>query len=221
MPPSSRACGPSRIAVEAVLLDSAGRAAPVIGRGAEQQGGAGRRVELVAVVHLDDLDVPVGPEPPRRLLDQRAQQIDAERGVGGLQRRRSSPPPRRSRDDARASRPVVPITIGVPAATAASRWAWSASGAVKSTSTSLLAASAPASSPRSTPPAERRPRRLERASAIARPIRPLAPRIPIAGHRRFMGEARARNRKRNRPQRRCVGARTTSSGECQWPMKKK
>ena len=29
---------------------------------AEQQRGAGRRVDLVAVMHLEDLDVPVGPE---------------------------------------------------------------------------------------------------------------------------------------------------------------
>src|SRR5205085_5979633 len=33
------------------------------------------------MVHLHDLDVPVGSEARRRLLDQVAQQVDAERGV--------------------------------------------------------------------------------------------------------------------------------------------
>ena len=51
---------------------------------AEQQRGARRRVDLVAMVRLDDLDVPIVPEPLRRLAYQRRQQRDAERGVSRL-----------------------------------------------------------------------------------------------------------------------------------------
>jgi hypothetical protein len=39
----------------------------------------------VAVVHLDDLDVPLGAEPRRRLAHQRLQQRHAERGVASLE----------------------------------------------------------------------------------------------------------------------------------------
>ena len=38
-------------------------------------------------MHLEHFDVPIGPEPGGRLFDQRREQIDAERGVGGLQHR--------------------------------------------------------------------------------------------------------------------------------------
>ena len=54
-------------------------AAPRGGRLAEQQRGAGRRVDLVAVVHLEDLDVEIARvERPRRLLHQHGEQVDAE-----------------------------------------------------------------------------------------------------------------------------------------------
>ena len=49
---------------------------------AKRQRGARRRVDLAAVVHLDDLDVPVRAEPRRDLLDQAEQQVDAEAGIG-------------------------------------------------------------------------------------------------------------------------------------------
>jgi hypothetical protein len=64
-----------------------GDAAAFRRRGAEQQGGAGRRVDLVAMVHLDDLDVPILAEPRRRLAHEEGEQVYAERHVGALKHR--------------------------------------------------------------------------------------------------------------------------------------
>ena len=56
---------------------------------AEQQRRAGRRVDLVAVMHLEDLDVEVARvERPRRLFDQDRQQVDAEAHIARLDDRR-------------------------------------------------------------------------------------------------------------------------------------
>jgi hypothetical protein len=41
----------------------------------------------VAVVHLGDLDVPIVPEPRRRLAHQMGEEVDAKRHVGRLQHR--------------------------------------------------------------------------------------------------------------------------------------
>ena len=51
---------------------------------AEQQRRARRRVDLVAVVHLEDLDVEIGVERLRRLAHQGGEQIDAEAHIAGL-----------------------------------------------------------------------------------------------------------------------------------------
>jgi hypothetical protein len=53
-------------------------------RTTKRQRRARGRVDLVAVVHLDDLDVVVGIELGRRLLDQRQQEIDPEAHVRRL-----------------------------------------------------------------------------------------------------------------------------------------
>src|SRR5690242_17989297 len=58
-----------------------GRAASFRRRLTEQQCGAGRRVDLRAMVHFEDFDVPFGPEARGRLLDQPAQEIDSDRRV--------------------------------------------------------------------------------------------------------------------------------------------
>src|SRR2546429_92779 len=50
---------------------------------AERERRPGWRIDLAAMMHLDDLDVPFRPEPRRHLLDQPEQQIDAEAGIGG------------------------------------------------------------------------------------------------------------------------------------------
>jgi hypothetical protein len=78
------------------------------------------------------------PEPRRRLAHQPREQADAERGVAGLEHRDLA----RGRVDQIVmvpAEPVVPITIGVREARAASRCASSAAGAEKSTRTSRLA----------------------------------------------------------------------------------
>ena len=53
-------------------------------RAAEHQRGAGRRVDLLVVMHLEDLDVEAVIERLRHALGQRRQQIDAEAHVAGL-----------------------------------------------------------------------------------------------------------------------------------------
>ena len=50
----------------------------------EQQCRAGGRVDLVAMMHLDDFDIPAIVERLRRLPDKRRQQIDAEAHIAGL-----------------------------------------------------------------------------------------------------------------------------------------
>ena len=87
MPPSSRACGPSCIRSKRLSrCCSPRRARYWPRRRAARRCPTGCRACARWCI-VEDLDVPVGPEPPRRLLDQRAQHIDAERGVGGLQHR--------------------------------------------------------------------------------------------------------------------------------------
>ena len=53
-------------------------------RAAEHQRGAGRRVDLLVVMHLENLDVEAVVERLRHALGQRRQQIDAEAHVAGL-----------------------------------------------------------------------------------------------------------------------------------------
>ena len=59
-------------------------AAPCRRRLAEQQRGAGGRVDLLVVMHLEDLDVEILVERRRDPLGQCRQQIDAEAHVAGL-----------------------------------------------------------------------------------------------------------------------------------------
>ena len=59
-------------------------AAPFRRRLAEKQRRAGRRVDLVAMVHLENLDVEIGVERLRRLADERGEEIDAEAHIAGL-----------------------------------------------------------------------------------------------------------------------------------------
>ncbi len=155
-------------------------AAPLGRRRAEQQRGARRRVDLVAMVHLDDLDVPILAEPRRRVADQVGEQVDAERHVrrlkhrdrlGGRVDRHEMLGAEPGRADRRSER---------PADTAASRLTSRAPGVEKSISTSALRASAPASPPRSAPPARVASGWSARSAAIARPIRPAEPNMPIA-----------------------------------------
>ena len=73
MPPSSRSCGPSCIRSKRFCAVGLAAPRPTLAEAPSSKAVPDGRVELVAVVHLEDLDVPVGPEPPRRLLDQRAQ----------------------------------------------------------------------------------------------------------------------------------------------------
>ena len=58
--------------------------APLGGRLPEQQGRAGRRVDLVAMMHLEDLDIEIRIERPRRLADETGEQVDAEAHIAGL-----------------------------------------------------------------------------------------------------------------------------------------
>ena len=53
-------------------------------RVAEQQRGAGRRVDLLVVMHLDDFDVEFIAEGGGDALDQRGEQIDAEAHIAGF-----------------------------------------------------------------------------------------------------------------------------------------
>ena len=78
----------------------------------------------------------------------------------------------------RSSMPVVPMTMALPAAMHASRFSSSAAGLEKSTRTSLIAANAATSPPWSTPPDITAPA-SDIAKAIACPMRPLLPIIPI------------------------------------------
>ena len=55
---------------------------------AEEQRRARRRIDLVAVMHLDDLDVEIGVERLRRLADEDGEEVDAEAHVAGLDDRR-------------------------------------------------------------------------------------------------------------------------------------
>ena len=59
-------------------------AAPFRRRLAEKKCGAGGRVDLVAMVHLDNLDVEIGIERLRRLADERGKEIDAEAHIARL-----------------------------------------------------------------------------------------------------------------------------------------
>ena len=51
----------------------------------QQQRRAGRRIDLVAVMHLDNFDVPVLTQARRRLFHKRREQVDAKRGVASLE----------------------------------------------------------------------------------------------------------------------------------------
>ena len=84
---ADRASGPRPGDAVTPALAVAGQidAAPPRRRFAEQFRGAAGRIDLVPVVHLDNLDIPVVTQLARRLLDQRRQHVDAERGIAGLQ----------------------------------------------------------------------------------------------------------------------------------------
>ncbi len=56
---------------------------PLRGCLAQQNGGTGRGVDLHAMMHLDDLDVPIGTECRCDLSDERGKQIDAEAHIAG------------------------------------------------------------------------------------------------------------------------------------------
>ena len=64
-----------------------GDTAPGGGGVAEQQGGARGGVDLVAMVHLGDFNVPIGPQPRRRFAHQFGEQGDTERDIARLQHR--------------------------------------------------------------------------------------------------------------------------------------
>ena len=183
---------------------------------AEQQSGARGRVGLVPVVHLDDLDVPVGARaaPPPRAT-RCGEQGDAERGVAGLQHRDLPARPRRSAAwcalvepggadqdrDARRDRRVE-IALRAP------------SGAEKSTSTSLRSASPTASPPMSTPPASSCPAARSRDQRVPHP--PVAADDADAGHCRlrlvacFMGEMDGHPQHRHPDRRRDLAPRAAS-----------
>src|SRR6516225_4920564 len=68
---------PDRVSAE---LDAAS-----LGSGAtEEKGGARGRVDLMLVVHFEDLDVEIGVERARRLAHQSGKQVDAEAHIAGL-----------------------------------------------------------------------------------------------------------------------------------------
>ena len=110
-------------------------------RAAEHQRGAGRRVDLLVVVHLEDLDVEVLVERLRHALDQRRQQIDAQAHVAGLDDHRALAPPPRSASRPRRVSPVVPMTCTSPCRAASSAKATVAAGMVKSIRPSACASS--------------------------------------------------------------------------------
>ena len=60
---------------------------PRCSRFAQQQRSAARRVDFHAVMHLDDLDIPIGAEAGCRLLHQMGKKGHPQRGVTGLQHR--------------------------------------------------------------------------------------------------------------------------------------
>ena len=140
---------------------------------AQHQRGAGGRVDLGAVVHLDDLDVPVRPERPRRLPGEAGEQVDAEAHIAGADDDRV---PRRRVEPLRAApscRPVVPITWTMRACAASSESATVASGVVKSSAPSAAATSGSGSSVTSTPS---RPDAGEFARVLAERVRALGAR---------------------------------------------
>ena len=51
---------------------------------AEKEGRAGRCIDLVAVMHLHNLDVELGTERRRRLLHEAGEQVDAKAHIAGL-----------------------------------------------------------------------------------------------------------------------------------------
>ena len=75
-----RALGPRARQPRAAIDAQFGqRRPPSARRGfAKQDRGAGRRIDLVAVMRLDDFDIPVGAEPSCRLADQLCEQRDAQ-----------------------------------------------------------------------------------------------------------------------------------------------
>src|SRR5581483_12483234 len=78
---------PARAGVAVTASDRMRREIDAPSRGdgaAEEKGRARGRVDLVLVMHLEDLDVEIGIEGPRRLSHQDGQQIDAEAHIAGL-----------------------------------------------------------------------------------------------------------------------------------------
>ena len=111
-------------------------------RAAEHQRGAGRRVDLLVVMHLEDFDVEAVVERLGHALGQRREQIDAEAHVAGLHDHGALGGLRDLRLFV-AECPVVPTMCTLPAVSAAN--AAVAFGMVKSMMPSALASSALAS----------------------------------------------------------------------------
>ena len=84
-----RALGPrTRQPCTAVDAQFGQRRPPPARRGlAKQDRGAGRSIDLVAVMRFDDLDIPVGAEARRCLAHQLREQRDTKRGIARLEDR--------------------------------------------------------------------------------------------------------------------------------------
>ena len=110
-------------------------------RPAQHQRGAGRRVDLLVVVHFEDLDVELVIEGLRHALDQRGQQVDAHAHVAGLDDHRALC---RLRDQllVLAVSPVVPMMCTSPFRAVSSAKIIVAAGTVKSSRPSACAAAA-------------------------------------------------------------------------------
>ena len=78
-------CAGAGLAVASALgIFSERDIAPLRHRFAEKKGRARWRIDLVAVMHFHDLDVPVGTERPGRLPCECGEEVDAEAHVPGL-----------------------------------------------------------------------------------------------------------------------------------------
>ena len=174
---------------------------------AHLQRGAAGRIDLVAVVRLDDLDVvALGQRRARPCRAACSMTLTPTLMLGAITIAMCSRDARRSRPSARRSKPVVPITASTPSSRHSARCASVPSGRVKSISTSASARPARRSAVTGTPlvlaeerggvladaPGCRagrarrraRSRRLRATASISmRPMRPEAPATAIAAQR--------------------------------------
>src|SRR6185437_13310979 len=98
---------------------------------AEGEGGARRRVDLVAMVHLEDLDVVIGAEPAGDGLDEIGEQGHRQAHIGAHMMGACCAACLTAWVCA-ASSPVVPMTRARPSEAARAAWATLAPGTVKS-----------------------------------------------------------------------------------------